>query len=253
MFYSTLGEERILAERIEMMTKISVGIILFSSYVSEFDLIRKLQEKKYPMVVIDNSFPGIEVSTLMINNRKGEALAVEYLLSLGHVRIACLAGSPNLMVWADRVNGYIDAMRKNNIFIHKDYIQYAENDFDGVKEGIHTFLALENSVRPTAICCFDDAAAFEAIGIIEAEGLRVPDDISVIGFDCQPVKPNSYQGPELTSIHQPFELLAKDSLELIAGKIEGKFSDVQVHELYDTELHIGGTTASVNTDIYKEY
>ncbi|WP_394923216.1 LacI family DNA-binding transcriptional regulator [uncultured Robinsoniella sp.] len=243
MFYSTLGEDCNLSDQIEMMTRISAGIILFSSYVNEFNLIRKLQENKYPIVVIDNSFPGIEVNTLMINNRKGSQLAVEYLLGLGHVKIACLAGSPNLMVWADRVNGYIETMRMHNIFIHKDYIQYADNDIDGVKEAVHALLDLDSGVRPSAICCFDDAAAFEAIEVIQSEGLKVPLDISIIGFDCQHVKPNFYMGPKLTSIRQPFELLAKHSLELIEGIISGKFTDVQVHELYDTELYVGGTTA----------
>lgn len=245
LFYSTLGEDNSSSERIEVMTRFSAGIILFSSYVSDFNLIRKLQENRYPIVVIDNSFPGIEVNTLMINNRKGAQQAVEYLLKQGHDKIACLAGSPNLMVWADRVNGYIETMRMQNIFIQKDYIQYADNDIDGVKEAVHTLLYLDSEVRPSAIFCFDDAAAFAAIDFIQSEGFRVPEDISIIGFDCQYVKPNFYTGPELTSIRQPFELLSKHSLELIEGIISGRFSDVQVHELYDTELYVGGTTASL--------
>ena len=245
LFYSTLGEDNSSSERIEVMTRFSAGIILFSSYVSDFNLIRKLQENRYPIVVIDNSFPGIEVNTLMINNRKGAQQAVEYLLKQGHDKIACLAGSPNLMVWADRVNGYIETMRMHNIFIHKDYIQYADNDIDGVKEAVQTLLYLDSEVRPSAIFCFDDAAAFAAIDFIQSEGFQVPEDISIIGFDCQHVKPNFYTGPELTSIRQPFELLSKHSLELIEGIISGRFSDVQVHELYDTELYVGGTTASL--------
>lgn len=247
LFYSTFGgESSSITDRIERMTRISAGIILFSSYVNEFELIRKLQENEYPVVVIDNSFPGIEFNTLMVNNRGGAEQAVEYLLQQGHRRIACLAGSPNLMVWADRLNGYIETMRSNNLFIHKDYIQYAINDIDGVEEAVRTFLDLDDQVRPTAICCFDDAAAYAAIGYIEDAGLKVPEDISVIGFDCQRFKPNFYQGPELTSIRQPFELLAKDSLELIVGKLSGRCADVQLHELYDTELHVGGTTADIS-------
>lgn len=242
MFYSNIVDG-FTSQALNQILRTVKGIVAFSSNMTDFQAMKSLENEKIPMVIIDNFFQDINVNTLLVKNKEASCEVVDYLVRLNHTRIACLAGLPNLKVWVERVNGYTEAMRKWNLFIYKEYIQYCEEEEMGVREAIDCLLNMDITIRPTAIYCFNDAVAFMAIEYLQSLGVRVPEDISVVGFDCQGTAPKNYIGPILTSVRQPFEQLAKDSLEIIAKELayESKIEE-PICRYYDTELFIGGST-----------
>ena len=244
MFYSAPNDEFV--ERfMEEILRVAKGIVVFSSCVTDLRALEKIKKKDIPVVVIDNYFSDIKINTLLVDNRTASSQVVNYMVGLNHKKIACLAGLPNLMVWVERVNGYAEAMRRWNLFIHKEYIQYCEEDSNSVKEAVDQLLSMEVQERPTAIYCFNDAVAIMAVKYLNSLGLRVPEDISVVGFDYQLTVPRDYKGPQLTSVRQPFHLLARDSLKIIEQELSGNKPETPVCQFYDTELVVGESTGEV--------
>lgn len=241
MFYSAPNDEYV-KHFMEEILRMAKGIVVFSSYVTDLEALEKIKKENIPVVVIDNHFSDIKINTLLVDNRTASNQVVNYLVGLKHKKIACLAGLPNLMVWVERVNGYAEAMRRWNLFIHKEYIQYCEEDSNSVKEAIDHLLSLDIQERPTAIYCFNDAVAIIAIQYLNSLGLGVPEDISVVGFDYQLTVPRDYKGPQLTSVRQPFHLLARDSLRIIEQELSSNKPENPVYQFYDTELVIGEST-----------
>lgn len=241
MFYSVPG--RIGFDKdMEEIIRIAKGVIVFSSCVNDWQAIERLKREKIPVVVIDNSFADIKVNTLLVDNKSASARVVNYLVEQKHARIACLAGLPNIMVLSERLRGYSEAMRCRNLYIHKDYIQYCEEEAESVAEAVDYLLRMEIQIRPTAIYCYTDVVAYMAVGYLQTKGLKVPGDISVIGFDSQLTVPRDYRGPQLTTIRQPFSMLARESLEIIKHELRMGVSNKPILKIYDTELVIGEST-----------
>jgi DNA-binding LacI/PurR family transcriptional regulator len=248
IFSSRLDKQQELKSRNSTMfwKGISAGTIVFSSYATDIETIKSMMHNNYPLVLIDNDIHSEDVNRLLVKNRESSEKVIEYLYSIGHRKIACLAGSPNLMVWVERLNGYIKAMQKNRMRILPGYIQYANNDEEGVPEAAYSFLSMDKSVRPTAIYCFNDTSAYIAISTIQKMGFEVPRDVSVVGYDCNHFAPTNYNGPTLTSIHQPFDEIAKDSIQIVINSIQQKRAGHKmqvVTKWYETDLVVNQSTA----------
>ena len=242
MFYSAPGGVSVDMYMNEIL-RIAKGVIVFSSCISDLQAIERIKEEEIPVVVIDNFFADIKMNTLLVDNKAASGQIVNHLVQQNHKRIACLAGLPNLMVWVDRLSGYAEAMRRWNLFIHKEYIQYCEEgETESIEEAIDCLLGMDVKIRPTAIYCFNDTVAVKAVEYLNSRGLRVPEDISVAGFDCQMTLPRDYKGPVLTTIRQPFSVLAKDSLKIIEKELQMGVAKEPVLQTYDTELVIGEST-----------
>lgn len=244
MFYSAPGGASVDMYMDEIL-HIAKGVVVFSSCISDLQAIERLKREEIPVVVIDNFFSDIKLNTLLVDNKTASGQVVNHLVQQKHKKIACLAGLPNLMVWVDRLSGYAEAMRRWNLFIHKEYIQYCEEEMESVAEAVDCLLEMDVQTRPTAIYCFNDMAAIMAIKHLDARGLRVPEDISVAGFDYQMVVPREYKGPELTTVKQPFSILARDSLKIIKHELCNGVAEEPILRTYDTELIIGGSTGKV--------
>ncbi len=192
------------------------AIFLNADYPQIFD---KLRQLRIPCVAIDDTVPADwHVPSVGANNWTSGLTATEYLLSLGHHRIAMITGPSSHLVSKGRIAGYRTALETAGLSFDPLYVR--ESDF-GMESGFRqTQILLDLPRPPTALIAACDAQAIGVYQAIYKRGWRVPDDVSVIGFDNIPT--SQWMSPPLTTISQPLRDLghvaAERLLQLMAGK-----------------------------------
>lgn len=194
------------------------GVILVTSDVQS-PLHAELRRINVPTVVIDPAgVPGHEVPTVGAANWSGALAATEHLISLGHRRIGFIAGPRTLVCSRTRLDGYRAALETAEIAVDPQLIVqgdfYHESGFKGTAE----LLSLAHP--PTAIFASSDQMALGGYEAVRQRGLRVPDDLSIIGFDDLPEV--RWSSPPLTTVRQPLSdmgaLAARTLLRLAGGE-----------------------------------
>jgi LacI family transcriptional regulator len=178
---------------------------------SPADFIGTLAQRNFPFVLIDHQGIGQDCPAVGAANWQGGFTATEYLIKIGHQRIGFITGWMDLGCALDRLDGYRSALRTNHIPEVPELI-YEGTFFqpDGYT-GASTLLALPNP--PTAIFASNDVMAMGVMDAVRTKGLRVPDDISVIGFDDIPQA--SLIRPALTTIRQPLEKMGRVATQML--------------------------------------
>jgi LacI family repressor for deo operon, udp, cdd, tsx, nupC, and nupG len=197
------------------------GIILLGS-VSPFKnaLSRSNSSEKHPPIIVscENATPDISnFPSVRIDNKAASTTATEHLISLGHQEIAYISGSLSSGVSGEREAGYRLAMDKHDLETVEELIS------DGnltIEDGRRITRRLLNRKKyPTAILCANDEMALGSIYEIKNSGLRVPEDISVIGFDN--IRYAEISDPPLTTIAQPGEEIGEKTMYQLCHIIEG--------------------------------
>ncbi len=172
---------------INKLSKIQIDGVLISpsSETKNFDHLRRLQKSGIPVVVFDRDCSGLEADKVLVDDYLGAFQAVEYLIKSGCTKIAHLGGPLNLSTTKHRLQGYLDALVKNNIPICDEYIVHTSGFcHKNGKKPAKKLLSL-NPV-PDAIFAMNDSIAICALRVAEKLGFRIPEDISIIGFDDEP-------------------------------------------------------------------
>jgi DNA-binding LacI/PurR family transcriptional regulator len=156
-------------------------------------------------------------ASISTDNRAGALLVMEYLTSLGHREIAFLGGG-RAGDLQERQETYRQFMQTHFGTVNPLYIQSAENSMAGGNQGMQALLSLPQ--RPTAVFASDDNMAVGAMHAAYQQGVRVPQDISLIGFDDISIA--AYLTPPLTTIRQPVEALSQQAVALIENLIKGE-------------------------------
>src|SRR5579884_2527362 len=182
-----------------------------------------LSELNVPIVLIDNQYPGEFVHSICIDDRTGARLAVNHLIQLGHRRIAYLGDQFGLESDKNRLGGYREALEAAGIACPPELVVNGDGKAPGGRVAMDRLLALRD--LPTAVFCYNDMSAVGALRSIYDAGLRVPQDISVAGFDDLPIA--SYLQPALTTVRQPKIEMGRQAaqmlLDLLAGeRVESK-------------------------------
>jgi len=244
IFCSTLGGDSSSKERYVryLASGVADGIILYGSYLSDEHIIEWLVETGTKFILIENYIESLKTNCLLIDNIGGARTAVDYLFENGHRLIAHICGNPNKKVSIDRLNGYINSMHKHALDVKPDYIQYTTSDYRSGYDRMKTLLSLGKD-RPTAVFCSDDAIASYAVRAVIDSGLRVPQDISIMGFDNQDLLPDNYRGPGLTTMAQPLFDIGKDSILVMTKVLQNKDNDntETIHKVYPTSLVVRDT------------
>ena len=181
-----------------------------------------IQKNNVPHIVITpNSLDSAQL-TVEATDREGALEATRYLVSMGHRRIAYITCIECERFSQERLAGYLQALSEVGIPIDPDLIGHGDNS---TKSGYNTTLAfLDLPNPPTAIFAGNDEMAVGTIIAMWHQGLRLPDDISVIGFDNGPIVQQAF--PYLTTVNQPIDQIAKASVELLTNVVEGRRTDV---------------------------
>ncbi|MET7400577.1 LacI family DNA-binding transcriptional regulator [Dactylosporangium sp. NPDC005572] len=194
------------------------GVIFVTSDVTP-PLHAELRRLAIPLAVIDPAgVPALDVPTVGATNWAGGLSATQHLLSLGHRRIGFIAGPTRLLCSRARLDGYGAALAAADLRIEPELVQPGDFHHESGCAGADALLALETP--PTAIFAASDQMAFGAFEAVRRRGLRVPDDVSVVGFDDLPE--SRWTSPPLTTVRQPLTemglLAARTVLRMAAGE-----------------------------------
>lgn len=177
------------------------GVIVCGSRISNEELINFSNRYKVPLVVINRNLHCAEIPCVRIDFEKAVYHAARHLLSLGHTRIAYLAGPSNTEVSIARKQGLEKALNEAGLEFRSEWLTNSFPNVAGGFQAMSSLLTLPESERPTAVQAYNDLMALGAMQAIRAHQLRVPQDISVIGFDDIALAAHAH--PPLTTIEQP--------------------------------------------------
>jgi DNA-binding LacI/PurR family transcriptional regulator len=215
------------------------GIIVTSSRVGALYL-PLLKELEVPIVLVNDQYPGEFVHSVMIANREGTRAATEHLIGLGHRRIAYLGDRGGYQSDAERLAGYKEALAAAGIDFAPELAAEGDGLPEAAIEAMDALLRLQHP--PTAVCCYNDMTALGAMRAIRARGLRVPEDVSVTGFDDLFFA--AYLTPTLTTVRQPMRRMGQMAMEnlfkLMSGLATGPDCVVQIKVA--AELIVRGST-----------
>jgi LacI family transcriptional regulator len=170
----------------------------------------------------------------------GARLATEHLLSLGHRRIAMLAGRPDLESAKLREQGYREAMAAAGVPVGEGSVRVGGYDAELSRSAAHELL--DDPRRPTAVFAANDVTAIATIEVALSQGLRVPEDLSVVGFDNIPE--SALCNPQLTTVSQPIRTMGERAVEMLIRLIREQPVE-QTHLTLATELVVRGSTAAM--------
>ena len=166
-----------------------------------------------PVLLIDRLIDSLrgKVSAVVIDNVHAAGQAVQKLTSLGHRQIGLVLGSPNLFTTNQRLNGYLDALREAGITPSEQYIRYGDYTLDGGYQAVLDLLSLKE--RPTALFVTNFEMTLGAMLALQRSGVRIPEDLSVIGFDKLELFGEIF--PDLTLIRQPQLSIGREAASLM--------------------------------------
>jgi len=216
------------------------GAILMLPEESPEELL-KLQQQGFPFVVVDPREPppdGIPCVSAM--HAAGAKLATEHLLELGHRRIGAIAGNPGWYATEERLIGFRAALAAAGILPDPELIVYSDWRLPRGTTAAEELLALSDP--PTAIFGFNDNVAIGALHAARKRGLRVPEDLSVVGFDD--TAQAEIVMPSLTSVRQPLAEMGRMGVSLLTRLLEGQRLDALRIEL-STVLVVRESTGPV--------
>lgn len=186
------------------------GIIVTSSRVGAL-YVPLLERLRVPIVLLNNQYPGEFSHSVMIDNVRASFDATWHLVELGHRRIAYLGDRHGRQSDAERLTGYRKALREGRLPQPRDLVVHGDGKPEGAGPAIAKLLALPEP--PTAVFCYNDMSALGAIRSIRGAGRRVPEDISIVGFDD--LFFSQYIEPPLTTIRQPMRQMGRMAMETL--------------------------------------
>lgn len=221
----------------------AAGIVIWSSLepecITEMD---RIQRCGAPIVFVDRAPAGYDHDFVGIDNRGGVMLAVEHLHALGHRRIAFLSHPDRIYPVVEREHGYLDGLHRHGMRPIPQMLFRAGRTI-GVRadEALAQFMSLPHP--PTAIVAVNDLHAFELLTAAAAHGIRVPQDLSVVGFDD--VEQYSPGPAVLTTVRQPFAEMGRRAAELLLQRIAASVGSrtPRIHVVLGPTLTVRKTTA----------
>ena len=223
---------------------VSDGLILFSP-VCRPEVINVVTESGLPAVSVGENVIASGLPSIDVDNYGASKAATEHLIKLGHKRIAILTGRLSGDGWARmRFAGYVDALQQAGIPFDENIIGDLNlTDFDSAYEATCGILARTMPSYPTAFVALNDEVALGGLTRIKEVGLRVPQDVSIIGFDDTPMAERS-ETP-LTTMRQPTAMIGVKSVDMILKRIANPHIDATVLTV-PAELILRASTAAVS-------
>ena len=208
-------EKRPSGSVMQLLRQISDGVIAVLPL--QFDYLDELASIHIPVITVDHRGEHAEFPSIATDCHGGARLAIKHLIDLGHRRIAYIAGDERLASARDRHHAYCETLAQYGLPLDPALI--VPGDFTQGRGFAATRELLALGEPPSAIFAANDLMAFGAIAAIREAGLRVPDDISVIGFDDIPTAAQFY--PPLTTVRQPLHQIGRSAVSTLLALIAG--------------------------------
>lgn len=222
----------------DVMARRPLGVLFLHSGVGEAQR-HHLTSRSIPFVVIDtDGQPQPGVPTVGSNNWNGGLAATRHLIELGHRRIAVISGPSTVLCSRARVDGYRSALDDAGIPFDPELVRWGTFHTDAGHE-----LALELLSRPDPPTAIFAGSDYQALGVIRAaaeRGLRVPQDLSIVGYDDLPLA--EWINPSLTTVRQPLAEMASHATHMLIDLSEGR-QPLSLRVELMTDLIVRGSTA----------
>lgn len=212
------------------------GLILTATRMAD-PLLARMTVGEMPLVVVGR--PDVDgVSHVDVDNRGGASMAATHLADLGHRRIGLIGAPVNTTAGLDRLSGFVDGLALRGLGLHPDL--RADGDFSG-ESG---YLAMQRLIphRPDAVFAASDTMAVGALRAVHEAGMRVPEDIALMGFDGLPASERSI--PPLTTIRQPVTETGARAVQMLNQLVTGEAERPHV-EMMPVELIVRGSCGAV--------
>jgi LacI family transcriptional regulator len=217
-----------------LLSKQVDGVIFIAAHNEPQNLMR-LKQMNIPVILVDRDVPLFYGDVVLVNNEQGGYIATKYLLENGHTKIACVTGPSDVTPSADRVGGYTRALKEAGIERQDDYLVMGDFGYQSGEDAVDKLLSLGD--LPSAVFVCNDMMAIGMLRRARYHGLRIPEDISIIGFDN--IQFSGAVSPALTTIAQPVKELSSSAINRLISKIQ---SDDDAQEgmriVLDTQLII---------------
>ena len=191
------------------------GVILAGN--AQADLISEFQRQNIPVVLVNNRAAGFDLPCIVADEAGGVRQVVSYLISAGHQRIAMLMGRFSPYVTSARYNAFLSVMRENGLSVDESGALMCDRDIQSATEAALRLLSRPD--RPSAVFAFNDVLAAGVMKAARRLGLRLPEDLAVVGFDDSSVCP--MMEPELSSIHVDCRRMGELCMEHMAALLDG--------------------------------
>jgi LacI family transcriptional regulator len=186
-----------------------VGGVIFSDIIGNRAQLEDSLARGIPSVVINYYVDDLDVSCIAIDNAGGAENAVNYLIELGHKKIAHITGDVMTQAAAKRLEGYKRALEKNSIKVRPEYIFETDYSRGAARSAAEKLLKADDPA--TAVFVASDAMALEVMAVAREMGKNIPNDLSIVGFDDNP---SGLYGPVgLTTVRQPLIKMAEESVK----------------------------------------
>ena len=194
-------------------------LVSISRNTKSFDHFHDLTKQEFPLIFFDRVPTEVNASKIIVDDEHGAYEATVHLIEQGCKRIAHLAGPKNLMISVNRLNGYKAALGDNHMEIEEDLIKICGKGTYEEAEGI-TRKLLESADPPDAIFANNDVAAYGAMKAIKEKGLKIPEQIAIVGFSNW--RFSGLIEPALSSVTQPGFKMGQEAAKHLIKKIEAK-------------------------------
>jgi LacI family transcriptional regulator len=216
-----------------------VAGVLFASVTPQSGAPRQFSHARIPMVFMNRYLRNEPVPSVLTDNVVGAYKMTKYLIELGHSRVAFVRGLPDTTTSQDRELGYRQCLADHSMKVAPTLLEQGDYTRDGARQAALRLLRLPS--LPTAIFCANDYMAFGALDAAYELGLRVPEDISIVGFDN--IALSSLKAISLTTVEQPIAQMARRAMEILLSLIEDKASTQKPWiEVYKPELIVRSTS-----------
>ncbi|MBI5149193.1 MAG: LacI family DNA-binding transcriptional regulator [Candidatus Omnitrophica bacterium] len=195
----------------------NVGGVIFADVIENRRQVEAALASGVPCVIINNKADDLDVGYIAVDNVQGGEIATDYLVSLGHKKIATITGNLNTQAGAQRLKGFEQFLEKKNIPLPQGYVYQGDYSRRCARFAAEQFLKLKEP--PTAIFAASDDMALETMAVLLEKGLKIPEDISIVGFDDNPA---CLFGPvALTTVKQPLFEMAEAAVRYLHVLITG--------------------------------
>jgi len=223
-----------------LMNKSVDGIILIPLGIDK-ERIKKALEREVPVILVDRLLKGLECDVILVDNLNASYDAVEQLIIKGHKRVGIICGPQNLYTAEERLRGYIRVHEDYNMPVDQALIRMGENEIQGGYNGIKELLELENP--PTAVFATNYEMTVGAIMALNERNVRIPEDISFIGFDnlqlAKVVKPNFHV------VVQPIRQIGETTANLLLRRLKKDYGNYPSISRLKTKLVSGYSIADI--------
>lgn len=224
--------EREVAACDAFMNSIIDGILIsVSKETNTYEHIRKFEEEGIPIVFFDRVIEGINADRVVIDDFDGAYQATEHLIVQGRRKIVHFAGPQNRLIGKNRLNGYLKALRDNGVVINEQLIIPCDTFQKALSETQHL---IDSGIAFDSIFTVNDFTAAGALKILNRNGIKVPQEVSVVGFGDD--QTSIMVDPTLTTVNQPGFEMGKKAMEQLIRRITQSKQSAPVTEILKTRL-----------------